>query len=592
MENKTLDIVNLIDNNPLINLNRTYQSKFITKIKEKFTEPQQQIFAASFYAYLNYNKTDFVIVLNDIWKWMGFSRKEECKRVLVKHFKQDIDYKIFTKELGEAKAAPQVSGTGSSHKNLGGAGKNKEKILVNVNTFKKLSLKSNTKKADEIHDYYIKLEETYQETMSEESHELRMQLEQKDQLLIEQKKQLKNLENKPDMCGFSNSIGYNYLIADTSKPGHYKTGCATNTQDRLSGLNCGSSTKSLEILVHFKSNNKEFSEKLIHNALRQFRLNHQRLNEWFYLKDDFELAYAIKIMKECIDFANKYNLNDYNDFKESNKDLDINKELNEIKKYKKMKEDCEIISKEKQIIINKNIVQNLEAKTGEYKGVSWCIEKAKWKSELKCDYKNNFLGYFDTELDGAKAYNNYALYLNQTKKTNYSLNDIPDYTTIPIDIPVENNNIVNEKNTSKYIGVSYNASRKYYQSSIKLNTKSYHLGNDSSEIEVAKLYNQQALYFNNTLDTKYILNEIENYVTIGRNIYKDIQDNKLLNKSSKYFGVSLNKLNNKYKAGLVFNKKQIHIGQFTNEIDAVKAYNSKAKELNEQFKKKYKLNEI
>ena len=128
MENKTLDIVNLIDNNPLINLNRTYQSKFITKIKEKFTEPQQQIFAASFYAYLNYNKTDFVIVLNDIWKWLGFSRKEECKRVLVKHFKQDVDYKIFTEGLGEENFAPQVGGAKTSPVETRG-GSNKEKIL-------------------------------------------------------------------------------------------------------------------------------------------------------------------------------------------------------------------------------------------------------------------------------------------------------------------------------------------------------------------------------------------------------------------------------------------------------------------------------
>jgi hypothetical protein len=209
MENKTLDIVKLIDNNPLINLNRTYQSKFITKIKEKFTEPQQQIFAASFYAYLNYNKNDFVIVLNDIWKWLGFERKEFCKRVLTKHFTIDVDYKIFTAELGEEKAAPQ---TGSSHKNLDDKlillqpeenkikqetrGRKGEKILININTFKKLSLKSNTKKADEIHDYYLKLEETYQETMSEESHELRMQLEQKEQLLIEQKEQMEHEHEK------------------------------------------------------------------------------------------------------------------------------------------------------------------------------------------------------------------------------------------------------------------------------------------------------------------------------------------------------------------------------------------------------------
>ena len=47
---------------------------------------------------------------------------------------------------------------------------------MTIKTFKKLCLKSNTKKADEIHDYYIKLEECLQETINEESNELRNQL--------------------------------------------------------------------------------------------------------------------------------------------------------------------------------------------------------------------------------------------------------------------------------------------------------------------------------------------------------------------------------------------------------------------------------
>ena len=34
---------------------------------------------------------------------------------------------------------------------------------MTINTFKKLCLKSNTKKADEINDYFIKLEESLQE---------------------------------------------------------------------------------------------------------------------------------------------------------------------------------------------------------------------------------------------------------------------------------------------------------------------------------------------------------------------------------------------------------------------------------------------
>ena len=40
-------------------------------------------------------------------------------------------------------------------------------------------MKAETKKADEIHEYYIKLEELLQETLNEESDELRNQLEEK-----------------------------------------------------------------------------------------------------------------------------------------------------------------------------------------------------------------------------------------------------------------------------------------------------------------------------------------------------------------------------------------------------------------------------
>jgi phage anti-repressor protein len=39
-------------------------------------------------------------------------------------------------------------------------GHNKETFMLNINTFKKYCLKAGTKKADEIHEYYIKLEET------------------------------------------------------------------------------------------------------------------------------------------------------------------------------------------------------------------------------------------------------------------------------------------------------------------------------------------------------------------------------------------------------------------------------------------------
>ena len=91
---ESLNIVKLIEKNSITRLTKDYEHKLLNKIKENFTDTQQQLFASSFYCYLNYSKNDFVIDFDDIWKWVGFSRKEHAKKVLEKNFVIDIDYNI------------------------------------------------------------------------------------------------------------------------------------------------------------------------------------------------------------------------------------------------------------------------------------------------------------------------------------------------------------------------------------------------------------------------------------------------------------------------------------------------------------------
>ena len=67
------DIVELINKNPLVRLSQNvYQSKILNKIKERCTERQQRIFSSNHYLFLNYTKKDFVIDLDDAWKWLRF----------------------------------------------------------------------------------------------------------------------------------------------------------------------------------------------------------------------------------------------------------------------------------------------------------------------------------------------------------------------------------------------------------------------------------------------------------------------------------------------------------------------------------------
>ena len=159
----SVDIVNLIEKTPLTKLTGNYQSAMVEKVKTNFNTYEQQLFISSFYCYLNYDdKTDFVIDLDSIWQWVGFGQKMNAKRVLEKNFIENTDYKI---TLCQPAKQSDIRG-----------GHNKEIIMLTINTFKRFCLKAGTKKSDEIHEYYIKMEKTLQEVMMDECKALADQL--------------------------------------------------------------------------------------------------------------------------------------------------------------------------------------------------------------------------------------------------------------------------------------------------------------------------------------------------------------------------------------------------------------------------------
>ena len=184
-----IDIVGLIENNPVTMLHANSQSKLVEKIKTKFTSYEQQMFISSFYCYFKYNsKTDFVIDLDNVWEWLGFTNKAHSKRLLETYFEIDKHYKrLLHNSVGQknsvnsllTRSGEQKNSTeadpGESKKEKRG-GHNKETIMLNVETFKKFCLKAGTKKADEIHDYFIKMEEVFHEVLMEESEDLQKQL--------------------------------------------------------------------------------------------------------------------------------------------------------------------------------------------------------------------------------------------------------------------------------------------------------------------------------------------------------------------------------------------------------------------------------
>lgn len=98
-------------------------------------------------------------------------------------------------------------------------GHNKETFMLTIETFKKYCMKAGTKKADEIHDYFIKLEEILHEIIKEESDELKLQLEQnnveietKEKELEMKLKQQQSLEREKVLLNQYATIGLLFIL--------------------------------------------------------------------------------------------------------------------------------------------------------------------------------------------------------------------------------------------------------------------------------------------------------------------------------------------------------------------------------------------
>ena len=320
-----LNIVELITCNPITKLSGTYQSKLLTKIKESFSDTEQNLFVSSFYCYLNYNKrTDFVIDLDNIWRWLGFSQKVKAKQMLEKNFIVDKDYKISLYH--------QVKQLDVTH-----GGHNKETFLLNIETFKKYCMKAGTKKSTEIHDYYIKLEEILHDTLQEESDELKLQLEEKDKKIENQEKE--KIREKTLLDQFENNTQCVYygMIDNVSDKNEklIKFGNSNNLRNRV--LTHKDTYLNFRLVNAFKVDNK----LQIENAIKQDAFINERQRNIF-IKN-----------KKYIELLSVEGIN-YNDLDKIIKDIIIGIEYSP-ENYKKILDENKLLRKQ----INENVFNNI-----------------------------------------------------------------------------------------------------------------------------------------------------------------------------------------------------------------------------------------
>ena len=267
MTQQALNIVELIETNPITRLNETYNVKLLDKIKTNFTEYEQQLFLTSFYCYLNYNKkTDFVIDLDNIWEWVGFSQKIRAKNLLERHFTHNVHYTILLAQTSDQnETSKNIAPEGSGAKKDTRGGHNKEIIMLNIDTFKKFCMKAGTKKADEIHDYYLKLEEIIQEILEEQNTELQQQLEN-------EKEEKEKLSEELDTIKSNKTTLYIYNIDVRVVPSELKIGVTLNLHKRIKPYKQISKNGNIEFSISLEDINVKSLEHYIHSLLKSYRI--------------------------------------------------------------------------------------------------------------------------------------------------------------------------------------------------------------------------------------------------------------------------------------------------------------------------------
>jgi hypothetical protein len=131
-------------------------------------------------------------------------------------------------------------------------GRNKQKIMMNIRTFKSICLKANTKKSNDIQNYFIDLEETIFEITSKHIDKLESKLRSK----LITKRQI-------GRCI--------YIVKDDNCETHFKFGKTNDINNRLQDYNCINPELPVKLLKCWYSPFNDQIEKLVLQVFYEYK---------------------------------------------------------------------------------------------------------------------------------------------------------------------------------------------------------------------------------------------------------------------------------------------------------------------------------
>lgn len=556
----SVDIVTLVNNNPIKKFSKNYNSKIIDKLKEKFSDNEKQLFIANFYCYLNYNtRKDFVIRLDDIWTWLGYSRIDVPKGILINNFKEGEDYVI--------EKIPN-----SQH-----GGQNKENVKLTVHCFKKLCLAAKTKKSSEIHEYYLTLEEVISDLLIDQSQEfaeelliVKNKLQDKEEVIKSLK--IDNLKVVANMDSFDLKHVF-YVLVITCENGvviEIKFGWSNNIKQR------------------YEDHKKTYGKNCYFTYIVETHRNIKMENEVKRIFKDriFERMYNGGVRTELMKFDDNFTLEMFqNELLNIRKNIESKEVL--LQDIKELEEENDRLKKyyEEQLKTNKEVFIDNLTKFSNEKTIDNDLREREIKERQKT---NEILGYKAQEiLDNGptKPNNNLPKYQIYDPKTLKLVKSFKNIYEIQKELGLEDN-------------MRYDISRASKKNTILKKFRIFKLKSDKDETIEYKIpetyeinrkpHNEQVVCFNNE-GTEIIglfsnSNEASNFIKERDNLTNTV---KQINKSiTSNLGPS-SKINN-----TAYGYRWFRIGEFIQEEEENESDDEESENDNEEQLKKPVKNEI
>jgi phage anti-repressor protein len=231
----------------------------------------------------------FNINLDDIAYWLE-SRKTTLKETIILNYSKNIDYLIVKNLMQDDLRQKNKHG-----------GHNKKLVLLTPDCFKMLCMRSKTKKADKVREYYIEIEKLIDKY--------------KDIIISENNKKIQILENdlKKEIQPFGD-ICYIFEEIDELNIKYYRLGQTENLAKRMASHNSSSVHKKV-VAFKIKTNNILHYEACLRGSMYNFRYKN---NKDYYKIPLDKIKYAIencgKVVKKLKNdmeggTKNKFNIN-------------------------------------------------------------------------------------------------------------------------------------------------------------------------------------------------------------------------------------------------------------------------------------------